>query len=388
MKKVLDLILLIMVTILIFSLFWKDQKSSTSNTLDLSFEAENLTIPASVSVLVKNYTWSWIILNNCNDISILTSWEKLVFDDSFCKDIKINSWEEIKISYADEYSKFTKVWEYTLNSKILDKEYFDQIQIENKWTIKKLFVGIIYAPIYNLVIWLIEIFSWSFWWAIISVTIILRIILLWPQHRMMVSQKKLQSIQPKIKKIQEEFKWNQQMIGMKMMELYKTENVNPVWSCWFLLIQMPILLVIYNIIIWIQDPSNIYYLYSFSEKFSITDISFSFYSLDLLQVWWKQWLALAVIVALIQFIQIKLSLNLKDKELKASWVILEKKPADDKYSQMMPDPDMMNKFMLYGMPPMVWVFTYSLFAWVWIYWGISTLFMLFQQLFVNKILKK
>ena len=52
-------------------------------------------------------------------------------------------------------------------------------------------------------------------------------------------------------------------------------------------------------------------------------------------------------VAVIQFIQVKLSLNLKDKELKASGVVLEKKPKDDKYSQMMPDPDMMNKFMLY-----------------------------------------
>lgn len=388
MKKILDLILLIMVAILIFSLFWEDEKKPLTNTLDISFETEKLTVPASVSILVKNYTASWIVLNNCNDINILSSWEKISFSEAFCKNIEVKSWEELKISYSDEYAKFTNVWKYTLNTKIWDKEYFDQIEIENKWTIKKLFVGIVYAPIYNLVIGLVEIFNWSFWWAIISVTIILRLILVWPQHRMMVSQKKLQSIQPKIKKIQDEFKWNQQMIGMKMMELYKTENVNPVWSCGFLLIQMPILLVIYNIIIGIQDPSNIYYLYSFSKAFSISDISFSFYSLDLLQVWWKQWLVLALLVALVQFFQVKLSLNLKDKELKASWVVLEKKKTDDKYSQMMPDPDMMNKFMLYWMPPMVWVFTYSLFAWVGIYWGISTLFMLFQQIFVNKILKK
>ncbi len=388
MKKILDLILLVIVAILIFSLFWEDKQKTLNNTLDISFETKNLTVPASVSVLVKNYTASGIVLNNCKDINILNSWEKISFTESFCKDIEVKSWEEVKISYADEYSKFINVWKYTLNSNIWEKEYFDQIEIENKWTIKKIFVGIVYAPIYNLVIWLVDLFKGSFGWAIVSVTIILRLLLLWPQHRMMVSQKKLQLIQPKIKKIQEEFKWNQQMIGMKMMELYKTENVNPVGSCGFLLIQMPILLVIYHIIIWIQDPANIYYLYSFLQWFSISDINFSFYSLDLLQVWWKQWLALAFMVAVIQFIQVKLSLNLKDKELKASGVVLEKKPKDDKYSQMMPDPDMMNKFMLYWMPPMVWVFTYSLFAWVGIYWGISTLFMLFQQLFVNKILKK
>jgi membrane protein insertase Oxa1/YidC/SpoIIIJ len=55
---------------------------------------------------------------------------------------------------------------------------------------------------------------------------------------------------------------------------------------------------------------------------------------------------------------------------------------------MMPDPEMMNKFMLYGMPLMVGIFTYTLIAGVGVYWGISTLFAIFQQLFVNKIIKK
>jgi membrane protein insertase Oxa1/YidC/SpoIIIJ len=43
-------------------------------------------------------------------------------------------------------------------------------------------------------------------------------------------------------------------------------------------------------------------------------------------------------------------------------VVLEKKQGQDTYNQMMPDPEMMNKIMLYGMPVMVAVFTYSLFA--------------------------
>lgn len=388
MKKFLDLVLIFLITILLISLFSNDDKNINSNILDISFENKSYTIPASVGVIVNNYTSSWVILNTCKDLNILNWWDKLVFDEAFCKDLEIKSWETKTISYASEYSKFKNVWKYSLNAKIWEKEYFDQVEIEHKWSIKKLFVWIIYAPIYNLVIWLVDLFKWSFWWAIVGVTIILRIILLWPQHRMMVSQKKLQALQPKIKKIQEEHKWNQQMIGMKMMELYKTENVNPVWSCGFLLIQMPILIVIYHIIIGIQDPANIYYLYSFLTWFSLSDINFNFYSLDLLQVGWVQWIILWLVVWIIQYIQIKLSLSQKDKDNKKSWVILEKKSWDDKYSQMMPDPEMINKFMLYGMPVMVAIFTYSLFAWVGIYWWISTLFMLFQQLFVNKILKK
>jgi membrane protein insertase Oxa1/YidC/SpoIIIJ len=40
------------------------------------------------------------------------------------------------------------------------------------------------------------------------------------------------------------------------------------------------------------------------------------------------------------------------------------------------------------MPVMVWIFTFTLIAWVGLYWWISTLFAIFQQLFVNKIIKK
>ena len=68
--------------------------------------------------------------------------------------------------------------------------------------------------------------------------------------------------------------------------------------------------------------------------------------------------------------------------------MLEKKKWEEWYSQFMPDPEVMNKFMQYWMPAMVWVFTFTLFAGVGLYWGISTTFMLLQQLIVNKILKK
>lgn len=54
----------------------------------------------------------------------------------------------------------------------------------------------------------------------------------------------------------------------------------------------------------------------------------------------------------------------------------------------MPDPEMMNKFMMYGMPVMVWFFTYSLFAWVGVYWWMSTIFAIGQQIIVNKVFKK
>jgi len=202
----------------------------------------------------------------------------------------------------------------------------------------------------------------------------------------MLSQKKLRAVQPKIKKIQEEFKWNQQVLWMKLMELYKKEKVNPMWSCGFLIIQMPILLVIYHIILSIKDPSNFFYTYSFLSWFHLDSIDYNFFWLDLLWSWGISGAILAFTVAMIQFFQIKLSLAWKQKDQK--WVVLEKKKWSEWYSQFMPDPEVMNKFMLFWMPLMVWVFTYTLFAWIGIYWWISTLFMLVQQFIVNKKLEK
>lgn len=386
MKKFLDILLIVLLTLLVINLFSDNKEVKIDNTLSFAFDDTNYTIPASVIVNVKNNTNSGIIFNTCSDLKIINSWEALIFDDSFCSDINLSSLSWTTINYSSQYDKFENVWNYNLSINYDWKDYISQFTLENSWSFKKLFIGLFYAPIYNLMIFLLSIFSWTFWWAIISITALIRLLLVWPQHKMMVSQKKLQAIQPKIKEIQEKYKWQQQVLWMKLMELYKTEKVNPMWSCWFLLIQMPILLVIYNIILSIKDPSHFFYTYSFLSNFDLNTINYNFYWLDLLSSWWVSWAILAITVASIQFVQIKLSLADKAKDSK--WVVLEKKKGDEWYSQFMPDPEVMNKFMLYWMPAMVWVFTYTLFAWVGIYWWISTLFMLVQQFIVNKILHK
>jgi membrane protein insertase Oxa1/YidC/SpoIIIJ len=162
--------------------------------------------------------------------------------------------------------------------------------------------------------------------------------------------------------------------------------VNPFGSCGFLFIQMPILLVVYNLILKIQNPVNNYYIYSFFNDFSFSAINFNFYWLDLLANKWIQWIILALFVAGIQFLQIKISLPKKSNDSE-KWLVLEKKEDKTEYSAM-PNPEILNKFMLYWMPIMVWFFTYSWFAAIWLYWGISTLLTLFQNLITNKMLKK
>jgi len=385
MKKALDFLIIFLLAFLVVNLFVNDKKKVLDGKLIFSSIDSSYSIPASVGLEVKNNTPKDISFNTCKEIQINNSWEYIKFDKSFCKDINIKSWKIEKIDYTEEYKKFSSVWNYIFEININGKKYLSPFEITNPWTFKKLFTTIFYAPIYNLMAFLIDFFGGSLGWSIIVITIIIRIILLWPQHKMMVSQKKLQAVQPKIKKIQEQYKWQQQVLWMKLMELYKKEKVNPMWSCGFLIIQMPILLVIYNVILSIQDISNGYYLYPVLSSFNLASTSYSFFWIDLLAAGWVVWIILWLTVWIIQYIQVKLSLAWKEK---ASEIVLEKNKWDSWYKSMMPDPDMMNKFMLYWMPAMVAVFTFTLFAWVGMYWWMSTLFMIFQQLIVNKIVKK
>ncbi len=84
--------------------------------------------------------------------------------------------------------------------------------------------AVVYEPIYNLfVALLIFLPGHSLGWAILIITLIVRLILLVPQHHMLQSQKKLQMIQPKIKALQSQYKDDQAKLGMEMIELYKKE---------------------------------------------------------------------------------------------------------------------------------------------------------------------
>lgn len=368
------------------NLFSSPSQPSQAQTILFESREKDYTIPPSVWLKILNNTQSDLAFHSCDDIAINYAGQDIdfVYQDDFCKNITLTSWEEYIIDYNDYYETFWSSWDYSFRASFGEKEYISVFRIENPGTIRKLFTALFYAPIYNLLVFFTSFFGSSLWYGIIAITIALRLLLIYPQHKMMLAQRKLQAIQPKIKEIQKQYKGQQQVLGMKLMELYKKEKVNPMGSIGFLLIQMPILLVVYNIILHIKDPSNFYYLYAVLSSFDLDAVSYSFFGLELLWSWGVKWAILAVSVWVIQFIQIKLSLVHKENEEKKSGVVLEKKKWEKDYNQFMPDPNMMNKFMLYGMPAMVVVFTYNLFAWVGLYWWISTLFMIFQQLIVNK----
>ena len=82
--------------------------------------------------------------------------------------------------------------------------------------------------------------------AIIVLTLIVRLAM-WPLN---VSQQRsmrmMQTLQPKMKAIQDRYKNDPQKMQQKMMEFYKEHKFNPMGGCLPLLIQMPIFILLYS----------------------------------------------------------------------------------------------------------------------------------------------
>ncbi len=89
--------------------------------------------------------------------------------------------------------------------------------------------------------------SWGL--AIILLTIIVRAAMWHLNVQQQRSMKMMQSLQPKMKAIQDRYQSNPQMMQQKMMEFYKEHKFNPMGGCLPLLIQMPIFILLYSALI-------------------------------------------------------------------------------------------------------------------------------------------
>lgn len=101
-------------------------------------------------------------------------------------------------------------------------------------------MGWIIEQIYNLVS--------NYGLAIILFTIIIKLILLPLNVKSQKSMKKQQKIQPILAELQQKYANDQEKLQKEMMKLYKENNVSMTGGCLPLLIQMPILIGLYSVI--------------------------------------------------------------------------------------------------------------------------------------------
>jgi len=89
-------------------------------------------------------------------------------------------------------------------------------------------------------------FTHNYGVAIILLTILIRLILYPLMQKQMVSMREMQKIQPLMKKVQEKYKNDKERLNKELMALYKEHKVNPMSGCLPLLIQMPILILLFQ----------------------------------------------------------------------------------------------------------------------------------------------
>jgi len=84
--------------------------------------------------------------------------------------------------------------------------------------------------------------------ALILFTVIVKLILYPLTHQQFKALKDQQRIQPELNKLREKYKDDPQKLNQEMMELYRRHKINPLGGCLPLLIQFPILAILYSAI--------------------------------------------------------------------------------------------------------------------------------------------
>ena len=158
---------------------------------------------------------------------------------------------------------------------------------------------------------------------------------------------------------------------MKVMALYKEKGVNPFSSFFLLFLQLPIIFALYSIFISSGLPTvNESLLYSF---INVPTINMHF--LGFIDISQKSFF-FAALAAVAQFFQLHFSLAASNTN-----AVKSDNPSLDMAQNMM-------KNMKYIFPIMVFFISYKISAVVAIYWAVSSLFTLGQELVVRRHLKK
>lgn len=241
-----------------------------------------------------------------------------------------------------------------------------------------IFHVLIYQPLYNVLIFLYNVIpGGDFGVAIIAVTILLKAVLIPLSKKQIQSQKKMQDVQPELKRIQKKYKDDKEKQTKAVMTFYKENKVNPFSGCLPMIVQIIFLIAIYRVIINISSVGLVIDgkdLYSFVKNPG--EINHIFLGIvDLL----KPSIPIAILAAGAQFWQTKIMLA-KSKKIKDL-----KEAKDDKNEKTEPDfSEIMNKQMMILGPILTLFIGIKFAAGLAIYWLVSTLFSVFQQLYIFK----
>jgi YidC/Oxa1 family membrane protein insertase len=239
---------------------------------------------------------------------------------------------------------------------------------------KGLFIDLIVQPFYNALVLLMDFVTSDLGIALVILTIIFRMIL-FPLYKSQIrTQIKMNQIQEPLKKIQEKYKDNREVMGREMLNLYKQNKVNPFSGILILIIQLPLLIGFYYVFSRAGLPNiNHDLLYSFVAWPEEVNTVF----LGLVDMMNKS-LPLAILAGAAQFIQMRLMLpKKKEEETKQTGKVSTENVMKSMQTQM-----------AYVMPGMTAMFAYTLGSMIGLYFLVGSLFSIAQEVYIRKNIKK
>ncbi len=128
------------------------------------------------------------------------------------------------------------------------------------------FLWMVAKPIFAAMKWIYAVVgNWG--WAIILLTFVIKILLYPLSATSLRSMAKMRNLQPEMTRLKELYGDDRQKMSQELMGLYKKEKVNPAGGCFPMLLQMPVFLALYWVLLesveirhmpwifWIQDLS-------------------------------------------------------------------------------------------------------------------------------------
>ncbi|MDR0599642.1 MAG: membrane protein insertase YidC [Treponema sp.] len=197
--------------------------------------------------------------------------------------------------------------------------------------------------------------------AIILLTLLVKVLLFPLTKKSSEMSVKMQALAPKIKELQEKYKDNPAKLNAEMGALYKKEGHNPLSGCLPLLIQMPILFAMYNLFSTHFDLRGAMFLPGWIPDLSLPESVYTFSS-SLPILGWDN-------IRLLPFIYVGSQLI---------YGFVTQTP------EQQGNPSM--KMMLYIMPVVFFFILYNVPSGLLVFWIMSNIFTLVQQIILNKYL--
>ncbi len=188
----------------------------------------------------------------------------------------------------------------------------------------------------------------SYTLAILILTVLIRLALYPLNDKQLTSTRKLQEIQPELTKLQKKYKNNPEKMNKEMIKLYQENNVSPMGGCLPLLVQMPIIIALFQAL----------------RQFPYTDLGATFLWVPHLKNP-DPYMILPIFVALATYFQSKVSMG-------------------NSSNQSNPQAARTQKSMLYAMPILVGWMSTKFPAGLCLYWIFYGLTGMIQQIFINR----